>query len=130
MINKFFYIIFPVIIISIILLFTDCYYDNEEELYKYVQAPCDTNVFTYSQKVEPILNTYCYGCHGQTSPSSGITLEGYTTLISYINTNKARFLGSINRTGSYSFMPQNANKLSDCNLTIINKWIAAGTPNN
>jgi len=27
-------------------------------------------------------------------------------------------------------MPQNGNKLSDCNITKIEKWITAGAPNN
>jgi hypothetical protein len=121
----------PLIFLLIIMAasLSGCYYDNEEELYKYTQSPCDTNAFTYAKDIEPIISSSCYSCHGQGS-STGIVLEGYTALSGYVNSNKDRFLGSINHIGGYSAMPQNGNKLSDCNLTKIEKWIAAGAQNN
>lgn len=126
--TKRFLILISSLLIIIGLSVSGCYYDNEEELYKYTQTPCDTTVFTYSQKVEPILRTYCYNCHGQSSPSGGITIEGYTTLLTYVNNNK--LWGTINHSSGYSAMPKNGNQLNECDLTIIKKWIAAGAPNN
>ena len=123
----FFFVPFLMLIVIGISL-SGCYYDNEEYLYKYTKVACDTNVFTYSQKVEPILKAYCFGCHGQSSPSSGIAMEGYTTLLPFVSNKK--LWGTINHESGFSAMPQNANKLSECNLTIIKKWIAAGAPNN
>jgi hypothetical protein len=125
--KRFLFFLTPLFII-IGLAISGCYYDNEEVLYKYSQTPCDTNVFSYSQKVEPILRAYCYTCHSQTSPSSGIAIEGYTTLLTYVNNHK--LWGTIDHLSGYSAMPQNANKLNECNLTIIKKWIDAGAPNN
>ena len=124
----FFFTFFTIIIIG--LSISGCYYDNEEELYKYTQTPCDTNLFTYSKDIDPILSTYCYSCHGQNSPTSGIPLQGYSALTTYLNTNKDRFLGSINQTGSYKPMPHGGTKLIECNIKKIEKWIAAGAPNN
>jgi hypothetical protein len=51
------------------------------------------------------------------------------------NTDKAvamngRLLGSINHTNGYSAMPQNAAKLSDCQIAVIKQWMDANTPNN
>ena len=129
MIKRFSFIFSPIIMVILIgTTISGCYYDNEEELYKYTQTPCDTTVFTYSQKVEPILKANCYSCHGQTSPTSGITIEGYTTVLPYVNNNM--LWGSINHSVGYSPMPKNGNQLSFCDLTIIKKWIAAGAQNN
>ena len=122
----FFFTLFTFIIIGISV--TGCYYDNEEELYKYTQTPCDTNSFTYSINVEPILKTNCYGCHGQTSATSGIVIEGYTTLLTFVINKK--LWGDINHLSGYNAMPLNGNQLNQCDLTIIKKWIAAGAPNN
>ena len=124
--SSFFFPFFMFIIIGISI--SGCYYDNEEELYKYSQSPCDTTVFTYSQKVEPILQANCYSCHGQTSASSGIVIEGYSTLLPFVSNNK--LWGDINHLSGFNAMPLNGNQLNQCNLTIIKKWIAAGAPNN
>lgn len=115
------------LIIIIAVSVSGCYYDNEEELYKYTQTKCDTSAYKYHADIDPILATYCYSCHGQNTPTSGIALEGYTTITIYLHTdnNLAKFLGSINHTSTKP-MPQNMNKLSDCNITKIEKWITAG----
>jgi len=125
--KRVFIFFFPIFII-IGLSISGCYYDNEAILYKYSQSPCDTNSFTYSQNVEPILSSNCYVCHGQTSATSGIVIEGYTTLLTYVNNNK--LWGDINHLSGYNAMPLNGNQLNECNLTIIKKWIKAGAPNN
>ena len=129
MIRRNFILFIPFCLMIIASSVSGCYYDNEEELYKYYQTACDTNAFAYTKDVEPIISKNCYSCHSQGS-SSGIVLEGYSALSTYISSNKDRFLGSINHTGGYSNMPQNGNKLSDCNITKIEKWITAGAPNN
>ena len=126
--TKKFLILFLPISILFGLLVSGCYYDNEEELYKYAQTPCDTTVFTYSQKVQPILSTHCYSCHGQSSPTSGVVLEGYSTLLPFVSNNK--LWGDINHLTGFNAMPLDGSQLSICDLTIIKKWIAAGAPNN
>lgn len=127
-ITKMFFIFFSLLFIIIGMAISGCYYDNEEELYKYSQIPCDTTVFTYSQKVEPILNANCYSCHGQTSATSGVVLEGYTTLLTYVSNKK--LWGDINHLSGFNAMPLYGSQLNECDLTIIKKWIAAGAPNN
>lgn len=88
---------------------------------------CDTSNFAFSTSVEPMILAYCSGCHLPSS-SNGIVLTDYATITAAIN--KGRVLGSINHTAGYSAMPQNMNKLSDCQITIIEKWVAAGMPQN
>jgi hypothetical protein len=49
-------------------------------------------------------------------------------VVSSIANNK--LLGSLKHLSGFSAMPKNASQLSLCDITAIEKWIAAGYPNN
>ena len=71
-----------VISISIIMFLsfalTSCYYDKEELLYG-GGGNCDTaTVISYSQKVVPLFQQNCYGCHTGSFPSGNILMGTYT----------------------------------------------------
>jgi len=106
---------------------SSCYYDNEEEVYP-DSGGCDTTNVTYSGSVAPVLQANCNACHSGNGPSAGIVTDNYTDLLTVVNS--GQFKGAINHSSGYSAMPKNAPKLSDCNLSKINKWIDAGAPNN
>jgi uncharacterized membrane protein len=90
---------------------------------------CDTATFTYNARVKPILQTYCYGCHsGDAINGAGIILDKYDELRAYVD--PGFLLETITHAPGASPMPKGAAKLSDCNIAIISKWIAAGAPNN
>jgi hypothetical protein len=91
-------------------------------------TPCDTAKYTYSGGVKPIISKYCQGCHNTATQSGGLILENYDVL-RVVATN-GRLLGAIKRLPGYSPMPKGGNKLSECEITIIEKWINAGTLNN
>lgn len=91
-------------------------------------AVCDTGMFTYSGAVAPILTTYCKGCHNPSSPGGGVDLSTYTAVKSVATS--GGLMGSINHLSGYVAMPQGGNKLQDCQITQIEKWIQAGMPNN
>ena len=92
------------------------------------EGACDSSQFTYSGQVIPILQTNCLGCHSGFAIDGGfIPLDTYDGIKEQVNGNF--LLPAINHTGSYP-MPKNGNKLSDCKITIIRKWIEAGAPNN
>jgi hypothetical protein len=103
-----------------------CYYDKEESLYP--QTSCDTSNVTFSGTVQPILQSNCSQCHNSVSPSSGIDLTSYDAVVAAVNT--GRLLGAINHETGYIWMPQNADKLGDCQITQITIWIGAGMPKN
>lgn len=113
--------------LMISLAFTSCYYDNEEELYPNPVA-CDTTNVTYSATIAPILSANCNGCHASGAPSAGIVTDNYTDLQTIVQNGK--LVGAINHLNGFSPMPKGGNKLSDCNLAKIEKWINAGAPNN
>jgi cytochrome c553 len=89
---------------------------------------CDVNAFAYNANIKPIMNTYCVGCHSSVNPSKGIDLSSYTG-VKTAGLNGTLY-GSVSRATGFVAMPQGAAKLSDCQITIIQKWVAAGAPNN
>lgn len=89
---------------------------------------CDTTSFLYSANVQPIINTYCIGCHSGSTPSAGIDISTHAGLAAIAS--DGSLLGSINHTGAFSAMPQNSAQLDLCNRTVIAKWVQAGALNN
>jgi mono/diheme cytochrome c family protein len=102
-----------------------CYYDNEEDLYP-GGSSCDTTNVTYSGTVAPIFQANCNACHGGSTPSAGLATDSYSA----VSANIDRISGAINHLQGYSPMPQGGDKLSDCDLARIRRWINLGKPNN
>jgi hypothetical protein len=89
---------------------------------------CGITVFTYSGAVAPLMTSNCTRCHNTASPRGGIDLsiyEGVKTVA--LN---GRLLGSIKKQTGYRPMPPGNNKLHDCKILQIEKWVRAGAPNN
>lgn len=105
-----------------------CYYDHADVLYPN-NLSCDTSsTISYAQKVVPILQQQCYGCHSGGAPSGGIAMGTYSTDKAIAINGK--LYGSISYASGYSPMPKGGNKLNSCQLATIKKWIDAGSPNN
>ncbi len=121
---------FILVVIGLLILLlvsaTGCYYDKEEILYP--DSACDTSAVSYSTSVLPVLSANCNGCHGGATPSAGIRLDLYTGVKQQAD--NGRLLGSISHNPIFSPMPKNGNKLSDCNIAKVRKWIAGGALNN
>lgn len=89
---------------------------------------CDSNQFKYGANISIIINSYCTGCHSGTAASGNIDLSTYNTV--KIQAANGRLVGAVSHAAGYSAMPKNANKLSDCQITQIKKWVEAGALNN
>lgn len=89
---------------------------------------CDSNQFKYGANISIIINSYCTGCHSGTAASGNIDLSTYNTV--KIQATNGRLVGAVTHAAGYSAMPKNANKLSDCQITQIKKWVTAGALNN
>jgi len=106
---------------------SSCYYDKAELLYP-GSVTCDSSTTaTFSKDILPMMNTHCNasGCHNTVSASSGVILDTYAGI--KIQAQNGRLMGSTGPNGS---MPKGTSKLSSCNLSILQKWIDSGTPNN
>lgn len=89
---------------------------------------CDTTQFAYTAAIKPLFDNNCKGCHNNTLSSGGHSFETHSSTVAVVNS--GRILGAIKHQTDYKAMPQGSNKLSDCQITKIEKWIAAGSPNN
>ena len=91
-------------------------------------SACDASVFTYSGTIKPMLDTKCVGCHSASSPGGNINLSSYAAIRPIALNGK--LYGSIAHQTGFSPMPKNGTKLSDCEITQVQRWIAAGSLNN
>jgi len=117
--------------IASIVLISSCYYDKEDLLYGNINSgPCtdSTGTVSYSQKVVPVFQQFCYSCHTGSFPSGGIVMGTYTT-DKAIGLN-GKLFGSINHAAGFSPMPKGMSKMNACQIAVIKKWIDAGMPNN
>jgi mono/diheme cytochrome c family protein len=89
---------------------------------------CDTATFSYSAAINTMMVTYCTGCHNASLTGGGYDLSNYNGVKLAVVNN--RLLGTIAHAPGFSAMPKSGNKLSDCQVTQVQKWIAAGAPNN
>ena len=115
------------ILLMIALFGTGCYYDKGE-LLNPGTAICDTTIVTFSGSVKPILTANCTSCHSSPNPPLGVLLDRYSGVKNQAINGK--LLGVITHSPGFLPMPQNAMKLSDCNIAKIKKWVIAGAPDN
>ena len=114
----------PVIFISVV-LFNSCYYDSEEELYKFSKTGCDTTNVTYTLTIAPIIQSSCVGCHSGASPSGNLSLQNYNEIVSAVNSKSL-----YTRITSTSNPMPSAGLMDECNIKKIKIWIDSSMPNN
>ena len=120
-------------LLALIALFSlsACYYDHEDILYGATSnQPCTDTAGTvsYTQKVVPILQASCYGCHSGSFPS-GNQLMGTYAADKAMGQN-GKLYGTIAHSAGFSPMPKGGAKLSTCQIAVVKKWIDQGMLNN
>ncbi|RME94840.1 MAG: hypothetical protein D6772_14025 [Bacteroidetes bacterium] len=109
---------------------TACYYDNEEELFQFVEeVDCSAVVrATFSADIEPLLITHCIRCHRNGREDGNVNLEGYDRVKPYVQ--NGALIGTVNHEAGWPAMPPSGVKLPPCDIEKIRLWIADGAPNN
>jgi hypothetical protein len=112
-------------IISAVMVLAGCSYDKANLL---VPA-CDTSFdATFSAIVAPVIQNNCAGCHNNANRKGDISLEGYDNIKQVATSGK--LLGTIRHAPGFSPMPVGGNKLDNCTILSIQRWIENGLPNN
>ena len=120
--------VFKLFVISLmIVMLQGCYYDVEEELYPF-EGACDTLTVTYTATVKPILDANCIVCHSTASNQGNVILDSHAKAKQYAES--GQLLGAIRHDPGFSPMPQGGNKLNNCNILKIQKWVSEGAQNN
>src|SRR4249919_1832804 len=97
-----------------------CTKQNEETLASTDSTPpatCNTDSMSYANNVVPIMESYCFGCHGNgnTGGSGGINLQGYDNLKPYADNGK--LVGNITHAPGFVGMPYGQPKMPDCEIS-------------
>ncbi len=93
-----------------------------------IESGCDTTNVKFSTHIKPLIQNNCQGCHSGAAPGGGINLVTYAGVKAIADNGK--FFGSISHLTGYKAMPQNGNKLTDCQITTVKIWINQGSPEN
>lgn len=101
---------------------------NQGALNNQCLGSCDSTSITYSLAVSVTVNTFCKGCHNPASLGGGIDLSTYAAVKTQALSGV--LMGTISHSPGYIAMPQGSNKLSDCQIRQVQKWIQAGSLNN
>lgn len=106
-----------------------CYYDSEEVLFPEINTTCNLENLSFASDITIILNNNCWSCHSNANAASfggNLKLQNYADVAQNIDA----IIGAINHVSSYSPMPKNGGKISDCNIQKIETWKTDGLPNN
>ncbi len=116
-----------VIFIGILYLMNGCKHTPEEVRPDNSPEPpvdtiaCDSSNVTFPGIVQPILETYCISCHSGPTPSGALDFTDFNDLAFVAES--GQLLGSIKHLPGYEPMPQNGPKLSNCEISLVEKWI-------
>jgi hypothetical protein len=89
---------------------------------------CDSSTFTYNARIQPLMNTWCVGCHSSSNKNGNVDLSNYEGVA--VTAANGRLLGSIRHDQGFVAMPQNGGSLSSCDVAAITKWVSKGYANN
>jgi len=92
------------------------------------ETVCDSVNVTYSLTINPLMTNYCSGCHNSVTASANINLSNHPGVVAAID--GGRFMGAVLQEPGFIPMPQNSNRLTECNIGKLRKWIVDGKPNN
>jgi len=120
---------FVLILIIAGALVQSCFYDNEEDLYQYVQEEeCTATAATYATDIVPILQAHCYQCHRNDRQDGGVNVEGYNNAKVYVD--NGSLFGTTNHDPGFKVMPTSGVKIPFCEIEKMRLWIEAGAENN
>jgi cytochrome c553 len=89
---------------------------------------CDTSNMTFNADIQPILQNYCFSCHGNGLSENGVNFDTYAGVKAVADNGK--LIGAITHAPGFVAMPQSAPKLSDCNINRIKDWVSHGAADN
>ncbi len=94
---------------------------------------CDTSgTISFTQKVWPIVQNNCLGCHNATNASGGVNLSSYTQVKYYaetLRTGTPILIGALRHKPGFIAMPPSG-ILNNCQLRTFELWIQQGMLDN
>jgi hypothetical protein len=106
-------------------MFQACIYDNIEDSYT---TPCSdtTGSISYSKQIVPIIENRCFPCHGPSGADGNLTVHSNFSQVKF----RDNIVGNVNHAQGFNPMPKTGAKIPQCEIVKIEKWAAAGFPDN
>jgi uncharacterized membrane protein len=102
---------------------------NQGALNTTCKLDCDSTAnATFTAVVYPIVEMNCVGCHNDNRAEGAVKLNSYARILPYANS--GILMGTIEHKPGYPVMPTSGIKLTDCNISLLNQWIANGALDN
>lgn len=117
----------PVHALTLIMLWTGCAYNLEDELYP-EEVPCEAENVSFGGDVFPLIESRCTSCHSGPNPTASLDLSTFES-IQMIGLN-GQLTNRINLPEMDSELMPPDGPLPECHLTLIDAWVADGCPNN
>ena len=89
---------------------------------------CNVDNVTFTNHINPVIETNCKGCHAGPNPSGGVLLDGYDNIKGVVD--DGRLIGVVTWTEGFRRMPQGQDMLDECIIDQIKTWIGDGAPKN
>ena len=91
---------------------------------------CDTENLTYDNFAKNLINESCAtsGCHDVNANANAVPYSFHNYDVLKAAVDDGRILGAIKRASGFNPMPKGEEKLSDCNISKMEAWIADGAP--
>ncbi|MBX7225154.1 MAG: hypothetical protein K1X55_03935 [Chitinophagales bacterium] len=118
---------------AVIICFTACYNDNEEDLYDEYLANCTVESASFKDEVSLIFISKCDRCHSEANaPINGdnINLDGYEKIVAFENKYPGLLVRSLKHESGVAAMPKGEKKLDACNVRKVEFWVLDGMKNN
>jgi hypothetical protein len=88
---------------------------------------CDSDNYTYSGAIKPMMELYCTGCHSDASSPGGSLADYNSVRNTAVNGN---LISDIAQGSGGNPMPKGGIALTSCQVAQVRKWVAAGAANN
>jgi len=98
-----------------------------------IECPDDTTCvieapISFKSDVFPVVDKYCKGCHSGTHPWADLFLRNYNEVKEVADNGK--LVGVISHDMDFPPMPQNQDRLLQCDIDRITLWVQEGALNN
>ena len=88
---------------------------------------CDTSMVTFSGHVLPLLQANCTKCHNDKKAAARVNLSNYEGVKKV--SDEGELMGTVTHSKGFKSMPKKADKLSDCQIAVLQKWVNEGAKN-
>ena len=95
---------------------------------KETSTECDPSNSSFEKNIMPTIKENCVVCHNSNFAMGEVNLDSYQAILPYVES--GALIGSIRHEPDWKIMPPAGEKLNECQIGQIEKWIEEGAKEN